>query len=418
MKPNDFLLCTFEGDTNNPAITYVAEIIELNLFTNTFVCELVDNLQRFTFNYDLGSTNPWNGTDTNGNEYLINSYYIYSPNGIAAPLLQPQAQDIVLITCSDGKKYLCYVNNLTAQQTEVITYNYPYYNLTVEDLNITQSDWDLHPVDEQIISIETCSLNNAITVEDYIRFTSSLISKTVENSLIAKYNWKGGRGIAPIGYLKGIAMVFARDYCRLKNNEPFAIEMAKANTKDTSKDALAWFEQEFLDLDMDNSNDGVDTLRHLFVLLIGLGMRESSGRYCEGKYTEQNNISADTAEAGLFQSSYNLRTAHSLLPMLFDSYVGKTDFLEIFKEKKGGQVECKEHNKKNYGTGIGVAFQQLSKTCPAFATEYAAIGARNRRKLWNPIIEKSIELLKESDDMLLDVQVIADKYYNLCQVVL
>ena len=34
---------------------------------------------------------------------------------------------------------------------------------------------------------------------------------------------------------------------------------------------------------MRNDVSGIDTLRHLFVLMIGLGMRELSGRYCEGR---------------------------------------------------------------------------------------------------------------------------------------
>ena len=52
---------------------------------------------------------------------------------------------------------------------------------------------------------------------------------------------------------------------------------------------------------MDNDAAGVDTVRHLFVLLIGLGMRESSGKYCEGRDKSASNRSAETAEAGLFQ---------------------------------------------------------------------------------------------------------------------
>ena len=47
-------------------------------------------------------------------------------------------------------------------------------------------------------------------------------------------------------------------------------------------------------------------LRRLFVLLMGLGMRESSGQYCEGRDRSAHNTSADTAEAGLFQVSFDL----------------------------------------------------------------------------------------------------------------
>ena len=43
---------------------------------------------------------------------------------------------------------------------------------------------------------------------------------------------------------------------------------------------------------MRNDVSGTDTLRHLFVLMIGLGMRESSGRYCEGRDQSASNTSA------------------------------------------------------------------------------------------------------------------------------
>jgi len=64
---------------------------------------------------------------------------------------------------------------------------------------------------------------------------------------------------------------------------------------------------------MDNSRGGVDVLRHLFVLLTGLGMRESSGHYGEGRDASATNTSAYTAEAGLFQVSYNSHHASLLL---------------------------------------------------------------------------------------------------------
>jgi hypothetical protein len=63
---------------------------------------------------------------------------------------------------------------------------------------------------------------------------------------------------------------------------------------------------------MRNDVSGIDTLRHLFVLMIGLGMRESSGRYCEGRDQSASNTSADTAEAGLFQTSWNARACCTL----------------------------------------------------------------------------------------------------------
>ena len=64
-----------------------------------------------------------------------------------------------------------------------------------------------------------------------------------------------------------------------------------------SSDVLAWYDPQFRAAGMENAVSGADTLRHLFVLLFGLGMRESSGRYCAGRDTSANNTDADTAEA-------------------------------------------------------------------------------------------------------------------------
>ncbi len=114
----------------------------------------------------------------------------------------------------------------------------------------------------------------------YIDVISGLenIIQVAAKSEIARYNWHN-RGVAPKGYIKGMALVYGRVYCKLKAGDAVAKEMAKANTDNEAKDALAHYAQEFRSAGMNNSTDGVDTLRHLFVLLIGLGMRESSGRY-------------------------------------------------------------------------------------------------------------------------------------------
>jgi hypothetical protein len=43
--------------------------------------------------------------------------------------------------------------------------------------------------------------------------------------------------------------------------------------------------------------------------MLGHGMRESSGRHCEGRDLSADNVQSDTAEAGLFQTSYNAHSA-------------------------------------------------------------------------------------------------------------
>lgn len=237
------------------------------------------------------------------------------------------------------------------------------------------------------------------------------IIQVAAESEIARYKWRD-RGVAPPGYIKGMALVYARVYCKLKAGDAAVTEMAKANTGNSDKDALAYYAQEFNAVGMDNESAGVDTLRHLFVLLVGLGMRESSGRYCEGRDRSASNTTSETAEAGLFQTSYNARKANHLMPQLFRQYLANpSGFVEVFQEG----ISCSSSGLKNFGYGDGREFQRLSKTCPAFATEFAAVGLRNIRKHWGPINRKAAEIRPESDAMLLQVQKVVDEF-NLCPV--
>jgi hypothetical protein len=235
------------------------------------------------------------------------------------------------------------------------------------------------------------------------------IIQLASSSSIATYHWPE-RGIAPRGYIKGMALVFARVYCKLLGGNVYAVEMAKANTGDSSKDALSHYANHFDQLGMDNEASSAVTLRHLFVLLLGLGMRESSGRWCEGRDMSADNTTSETAEAGLFQTSWNARSASPLLPQLFSDYhADPTDFLDVFRE----DVTEKQQELENFGSGDGREFQKLSKECPAFAAEFAAIGLRSIRTHWGPINSHAAELRPEGDLLFLHVQQAVD-VFDLC----
>jgi hypothetical protein len=223
-------------------------------------------------------------------------------------------------------------------------------------------------------------------------------------SAIATHHW-ADRGVAPRGYIKGMALVYARVYCHCQAGEAAALDMARAATANGTTDALAHYAPQFAQLGMSNDTDGVDTLRHLFVLLLGLGMRESSGRWCEGRDMSAANTSADTAEAGLFQTSWNAHSASPLLSELFVRYRANPDgFRSVFEEG----VHCSPGSLQNHGSGDGLAFQQLSKDCPAFAAEFAAVGLRHLRRHWGPINTHTAELRPEADQLFLAVQQVVD----------
>lgn len=222
---------------------------------------------------------------------------------------------------------------------------------------------------------------------------------------IVKHNWKD-RGKAPISYIKGMAVVYGSVLCKFLNNDPVALEMAKAKTNLPGIDVLAWYDEEFRRLGMTNDATGVDTLRHLFILLIGLGMRESSGRYCTGRDTTASNTTADTAEAGLFQTSHNAAKAHTLMRWLFNEYLqSRHGCFDIFKQG----IKCRPADLENFGEGQGMEFQRLSKDCPAFAAEFAALGLRNLRSHWGPVNRREVEIRVECDELLLDIQSVVDR---------
>jgi hypothetical protein len=234
------------------------------------------------------------------------------------------------------------------------------------------------------------------TLEDIMRLVSS--------SPITKYSWKD-RGVAPIGYVKGMAIAYATVVRKWLLHHGTAWEMAKANTGDDDLDALSWYNSDFKKLGMDNGESGLDTLRHLFVLLMGLGMRESSGQYCCGRDMSAENVSAETAEAGLFQMSWNASGCCTDMQKLFDEYIecDSADAqcaLNYFSEG----VVCDPSDWECYGDGAGYEYQQMAKDCPQFAVETAAIGLRNLRQHWGPINRKEAELRKEADIFFSNIQ--------------
>ena len=226
------------------------------------------------------------------------------------------------------------------------------------------------------------------------------IADIAEHSKIANYSWKD-RGKLPVGYTAGIAQCFGLAATRLLQGHPTATTAAQADRNLPDKDALSWYRDKFAAAGMDNSVDGIDTLRHLFVLLLGLGARESSGRYCEGRDMSAENVSADTAEASLYQTSWNIRSCSSSIPPLLQEYwANPNGFLPTFQDG----VKLNKDDLGNYGSGDGAKFQFLSKYSPAFHVFVTGVGLRYLRQHWGPINRNEVELKREANDMLLEVQ--------------
>jgi hypothetical protein len=231
--------------------------------------------------------------------------------------------------------------------------------------------------------------------------TTNEICEIAAASAIARYSWKD-RGSAPAGYTKGMALAWSTVVRKWSALDVAALEMAKANTHRADTDALSWYKDYFDELGLPISEPGLDTLRSLWVLLMGLGMRESSGKYCCGRDMSADNVTSDTAEAGLFQMSWNARGCSDCMQLLFDQYAENSTScaLRFFQE----DVSCSGSDWQCYGSGTGFYYQELAKTCPQFACETTAIGLRNLRKHWGPINRYEAELRSEAADLFLAVQ--------------
>jgi hypothetical protein len=221
-------------------------------------------------------------------------------------------------------------------------------------------------------------------------------------SEIADYSWPD-RGVAPPGYIPGMALAFAYAVRELADGDEAAAVMARAQgAPDTC--ALKWYEQEFKAVGMNNGIAGTDTLRHLFVMMIGLGPRESSGRYCEGRDMSASNVASDTAEAGAFQTSWNIRSANSTIPpLLEDFWDNPNGFLPQFKEGTTATTS----NLDSYGSGDGIRYQFLSRFAPLFHVMVTGVGMRTLRQHWGPINRREVTLRREADELLKQVQEIA-----------
>jgi hypothetical protein len=267
------------------------------------------------------------------------------------------------------------------------------------------------------------------------------IYEDIDASGLGSFQWtgKGGPGSlgpAPLGYLKGMALTYARVYCDYSLEpglpedlrDPFAVQMAKAVAPGTPAsypdalaagpgaifDAVAWYAADLQALGADLSVDGVDVLRGVFTILFGLGMRESSGKYCTGRDTTATAPTATNSETGLFQVSYDTGASKGYFKALYERYQRGLDssFLDVFREG----VTCSAADWGNFGTGPGKDFQQFSKDRPDFAAEFAALAVRQNPSYSGPLRRQEVEIREECWTLLRRVEAAIDDL-NGCNAV-
>lgn len=204
---------------------------------------------------------------------------------------------------------------------------------------------------------------------------SQRIQEIANNSGCAKL------GQSSRDYIRGMALVYARAVCHPERPEAKVASTPPSEPVSTanSSDAASVFDAEFLRLKIPNKPDAETMLRHTYVLLTGLGFRESSGRYCVGKFTQQNFNESTSAEAGLFQTSWGAHKSDPSLEPLFRAYQKDQSgcLLDVFKDHaKCSKADAINWNSEHNKDLSGVEWQDLTKKCPAFAAEYASVVIR------------------------------------------
>ena len=245
-----------------------------------------------------------------------------------------------------------------------------------------------------------------------------------EHKACLSYSWKDrcspGKGCAPRAYMNGMAVVFARSVCRQTSSDVLTVSVPV--TSNVERDALAHYKSEFARLGMKNDG-GLETLRHVYTLLIGLGMRESSGRHCCGRDTSSQTASvaskAQTVEAGVMQTSYDSKASSSELPKIFAKYEGKGKYdPECLYSLFSDGVTCNATNWKYLGVGAdGLEFQRQQKECPASSVEYAAVMMRKNggtKGHYGPLRTKKAEVVPACDEMLKAVQSAVESNLTIC----
>jgi hypothetical protein len=134
-------------------------------------------------------------------------------------------------------------------------------------------------------------------------------------------------------------------------------------------------------------------------------MRESSGNHWEGRDLSASNVQSETAEAGLFQTSWNINAfAPSEIKGLLAEYRADPNG---FQPTFGRDVAPDKGNLDLFGSGDGAKYQWLAKFAPAFAVLVTAVGMRRGRAHWGPIGRREVEIKSAVDDMLQEVQRLA-----------
>ena len=219
------------------------------------------------------------------------------------------------------------------------------------------------------------------------------IARIADHSACARIYWPG-RGYAPKAYLGGMALTYAKAVCAADAGGDSAAQVMNQPFGPVGEDALSsnfWGE---------SGNSRLGHIRTAFAVAIGLGMRQSGGNATVGRDRAKSKPTAETAEAGLFQTNYESLDGNPWLPKLVDEYAANPSLCQSAVFMKG----LRDLRQKVVGSGPGADYQKRIKACPALAAESAVVILRTAKSQFGPIEQHQVELRPECDDMLRQVE--------------
>ena len=205
-----------------------------------------------------------------------------------------------------------------------------------------------------------------------------------------------------IGYTQGVACCFALAQTWLAEGDPAALRMARAATGDASKDALTWYSEQFEALYMDNSRDGIDTLRHLFALLLGLGPREVVRAILRGARHNGLERAGRHGRGGDVSNELERSFESTPLSPRYSRNFGtiRTASFCSFRMVSNRMPMTLTISARATAPNISSS-RNIVRSFHAFVT---ALGLRSLRQHWGPINREEVELRDAANDMLQQVQ--------------
>lgn len=219
------------------------------------------------------------------------------------------------------------------------------------------------------------------------------ITELAASSSCATYSWKN-KGVAPAGYIKGVALSYARSICRLKKAEraPSALAaiLGSAVTNNKTNDALSYFKNILGSFNNNLSTKGEAPLRAVYSLGMGLGMQMSGGSNC------------GASSASVFPVSSSSMGVSSVLSTLLSEYKTSDSgrcFLDVFNEG----TNCSANSTT---APAGTNIQSFANSCPAFATEFAMTLLRLNQFSLGSL--GTVEVAPACDQLLQNIQSVID----------